>query len=40
MARSASFKDRKIYEVVSKELIEFTNLIKGHQKLLEAIGRL
>ena len=40
MAKSNSSKDRKVYEVVLKELEHFKELVKGHKKLLLAIGDL
>ena len=32
--------DEKRYKIVVEELKEFNKLIKGHEKLLSAIGRL
>jgi len=40
MAKSGSSKDSERYKVVSRELKEFNKLIKGHEKLLQAIGKL
>mgnify|MGYP001563851280 CR=1 FL=1 len=40
MARYANLKDRKTYEILENELEHFKMLIKGHEKLLRAIGRL
>lgn len=39
MVRYANLKDRKS-KIVLMELEKFNKLIKGHKKLLEAIGRL
>ena len=40
MVRSKNLDDKKKYEIVLKELEEFKRLIKGHEKLLKAIGNL
>ena len=40
MAKSESSKDKKVYELVTEELERFMKLIKGHEKLLQAIGQL
>ena len=40
MARSNHSQDKKVYEVVLREIEHFKNLIKGHRKLLQAIGQL
>ena len=40
MAKSGNSKDSLRYKIVSEELEEFNKLVKGHQKLLEAIGKL
>ena len=38
--RSKDFNDKEAFEVVSREINSFNKLIRGHEKLLEAIGRL
>ena len=38
MEKSENSKDK--YKIVEQEILEFTNLIKGHRKLLQAIGEL
>jgi hypothetical protein len=40
MVQSENSKDKEKYEIVAEELKRFNNLVKGHQKLLEAIGNL
>ncbi len=40
MAKYANSEDKLKYEVVSGELERFNNLVKGHRKLLAAIGEL
>ena len=40
MAKYTNSKDKRIYSIVSKELERFNKLIKGHKKLLTAIGNL
>ncbi len=43
MAKSRNSKDlsdKEILDIVSKELQEFKRYMKGHEKLLEAIGKL
>ena len=40
MAKFESSKDKKVYELVAEELERFMKLIKGHEKLLQAIGQL
>lgn len=40
MAQSGNFDDKTRYEIVSEELKRFNKLVKGHKKLLYAIGRL
>jgi len=40
MVKSKSLKDKKKYDIVSKEIKEFNKLISGHSKLLYAIGQL
>ncbi len=40
MAKSGHSKDRLKRKIVSEELKEFNKLIKGHERLLAAIGRL
>ncbi len=40
MAKSKNSNDNQNYQIMAKELKEFNQLIKGHQKLLEAIGKL
>jgi len=40
MVKSDSSKDKLRYKIVSEEIKSFTNLIKGHRKILEAIGSL
>ncbi len=40
MAKSGNLEDKERYEIVSEELKNFEKLIKGHRKLLNAIGRL
>jgi len=38
MARSKNLSDKS--KILREELERFNNLIKGHEKILEAIGRL
>ncbi len=40
MAQSASLGDKEICEIVSSELDRFVRLIRGHERLLAAIGGL
>jgi len=40
MEKSESSKDKERKEIVSEEIERFKNLIKGHEKLLTAIGEL
>ncbi len=40
MAKSESSKDKEALEIVSQELDRFNKLVKGHEKLLKAIGEL
>ncbi len=40
MAKYAHSKDKEIYELVVKELEHFKKLMKGHEKLIKAIGEL
>lgn len=40
MAKSDNTKDSLRRKIVSEELKEFNKLVKGHEKLLAAIGRL
>lgn len=40
MAKSGNSKDSLKRKIVSEELKEFNRLIKGHERLLAAIGRL
>lgn len=40
MAKSKNSNDKKAAEIVLKELKHFEELIKGHKKLLYAIGNL
>jgi len=38
--RSKDLKDRQRYKIVVEEINKFNELVKGHRKLLEAIGSL
>ena len=40
MVKSKNSKDKRRYKIVSEELKSFEKLIKGHRKLLNAIGGL
>ncbi len=40
MAKSKNLEDKRRYEIVSEELKNFEKLIRGHRKLLNAIGNL
>ncbi len=40
MARSKRLSDKEILEIVSREIEGFKRLIRGHEKLLKAIGNL
>ena len=40
MAKSGNSNDKERREIVSEEIEHFKNLIKGHEKLLTAIGEL
>ncbi|MDP3698069.1 MAG: hypothetical protein Q8R47_00630 [Nanoarchaeota archaeon] len=37
---SKDLNDKKAYEIVSRELSRFNDLVKGHEKLLRAIAEL
>ena len=40
MEQYGNLEDKKVYEILSKELEKFNRLIEGHRKLLIAIGNL
>jgi len=40
MAKSENSKDKKACEIMSEEIKKFKELIKGHEKILRAIGEL
>jgi len=40
MVKYENLKDKKRYKIISEELNKFNSLIKGHRKLLIAIGNL
>lgn len=40
MVKSKNLNDKEKYRIVQQELEEFSELIKGHRKLLIAIGNL
>ena len=40
MARSEILDDKRRLKIVKEEIEEFEKLIKGHKKLLDAVGRL
>jgi hypothetical protein len=40
MAKSKNLEDKNTYEIVAKEIKNFEKLIKGHEKILMAIGKL
>lgn len=40
MAESKHFTDKERLQIVQEELERFEKLVKGHRKLLEAIGKL
>ena len=40
MVKFGNSKDKERMEIVSQEIEKFKNLIKGHEKLLVAIGEL
>ena len=40
MVESGNLDDKKRYEIVSEELKRFNRLVKGHKKILYAIGNL
>lgn len=40
MVKSERLSDKEILEIVSRELEGFSKLIKGHERLLRAIGEL
>ena len=43
MAKSKNLReisDKEKYEIVAEEIKKFNNLIRGHRKILEAIGNL
>ena len=40
MVKSENLSDKEKYQVVSKEIERFNALVKGHEKILRAIGEL
>ena len=40
MAKSKNLEDKNTYVIVAKEIKNFEKLIKGHEKILMAIGKL
>lgn len=40
MAKLENLSDKERYEIVKEELEDFEKLIRGHEKLLKAIGEL
>ena len=40
MVKSENLNDKQRYKIVVQEIEKFMKLIKGHEKILEAIGRL
>ncbi len=40
MAKSENLKDKEAYQIVAREVSRFNQLVKGHEKLLQAIGQL
>ncbi len=40
MAKSENLKDEDKYKIVAEEVKKVNDLIRGHDKLIEAIGRL
>ncbi len=40
MAKSRNLKDSERYKIVLEEVQQFNKLVKGHKKLLAAIGEL
>ena len=40
MEKSEILDDKRRYKIVTEEIEEFEKIIKGHRKLLEAIGNL
>ena len=40
MAKQGNSKDSLRSRIVSEEIVEFNMLVKGHEKLLDAIGKL
>ena len=40
MEKCENSDDEQAYQIVSRELKRFAKLVKGHKKLLEAIGKL
>ncbi|HLC79659.1 MAG TPA: hypothetical protein VJG83_04545 [archaeon] len=40
MEKSGNSKDENRYKIVAEEIEEFKRLVKGHEKLLRAIGEL
>ena len=40
MVKSGNSSDKLRYKIVAEEIAKFEKLIKGHRKLLEAIGNL
>ena len=40
MAPSNHLSDKERYSIVAQEINEFERIIRGHEKLLEAIGKL
>ena len=40
MAKSKNLKGKEKLKIVKKEIEKFSKLVKGHEKLLKAIGKL
>ena len=40
MAKSRNSENKKRYEIIAEEIAHFEKLIRGHRKLLTAIGNL
>jgi len=40
MAKSRNLSDKQVQKIVAEEVEEFNNLVKGHEKILRAIGDL
>ena len=40
MAKSKNLKDKEKLKIIKKEIEKFNKLVKGHEKLLKAIGKL